>query len=242
MADKKYFIEKNNKLVCNIPMMELYIPNYFYENKWAKRLASTINSFGLVEVGIFDNGKRVLTKLLKLPVFVDFYIHEIRDNDTIEFEHTEDEKCTVLTYRMGQEITDLILVQDSANGEVFLDMITKGKLPHSVPYNKVLQLWMKNQELASISFGTASVTDEIVLAVSYRDKNDVNKEFCTVYGTGKVGEYDYSTANFRKICQYSSTFAGISYEDMNTMITTSLNRAREKREETPTPVEKIIKY
>jgi len=26
------------------------------------------------------------------------------------------------------------------------------------------------------------------------------------------------------------------------MITTSLNRAREKREETPTPVEKIIKY
>ena len=48
-------------------------------------------------------------------------------------------------------------------------------------------------------------------------------------------------ASIRKICQYASTFSSITFEDIDSMITTSVNRAREKKPEADTPVEMLFK-
>jgi hypothetical protein len=57
-----------------------------------------------------------------------------------------------------------------------------------------------------------------------------------------VSPYDYSMANIRKICQYGSTFTAMTFEDINSMITVSVNRTREKKNEMESPIEKIIKF
>ena len=45
----------------------------------------------------------------------------------------------------------------------------------------------------------------------------------------------------REICQYTSTFTAVTYEDIDAMITTSLNRTKTKAPEAYSPVEDIIK-
>ena len=48
-------------------------------------------------------------------------------------------------------------------------------------------------------------------------------------------------ASIRQICQYTSTFTAVTFEDLDSMVTTSLNRERENIPETESPIEKIIK-
>ena len=56
-----------------------------------------------------------------------------------------------------------------------------------------------------------------------------------------VSDYDYKMASIRQICQYSSTFTALTFEDFDSMVTTSLNRTAEHKSEQESPLEKIIK-
>ena len=73
-----------------------------------------------------------------------------------------------------------------------------------------------------------------------RNPNDLSQKFSMV--ADKAGEYDYATASIRQTCQYNSTFTALTYEDMDSMITASLNRSRNHTQETISPVEQIIKF
>ena len=56
-----------------------------------------------------------------------------------------------------------------------------------------------------------------------------------------ISQFDYQTASIRQICQYTSTFTALTFEDIDSMITTSLNRSRNKGNEVDSPIERIIK-
>ena len=75
-----------------------------------------------------------------------------------------------------------------------------------------------------------------------RNPADLPQKFAAVAGKENVSDYGYATASIRQICQYNSTFTALTYEDMDSMITSSLNRSRENKKETVSPVEQIIKF
>ena len=47
--------------------------------------------------------------------------------------------------------------------------------------------------------------------------------------------------SIREMCQYTSTFNGVTFEDFDSMVTTSLNRTREHIEDPESPIEAILK-
>ena len=57
-----------------------------------------------------------------------------------------------------------------------------------------------------------------------------------------VSDYSYFPASVRQVCQYNSTFTAVTFEDIDSMITSSLNKAREKTPENTSPVEQVIKF
>jgi hypothetical protein len=115
-------------------------------------------------------------------------------------------------------------------------------VPSIVPYEKSLQIWQKNQELNSANLGVPSVIEELILSVMYRDKNDPGTKFSHVIGKDvNVSQYDYVMNNIRQICQYTSTFTALTFEDIDSMITTSLNRTRTNGHEAYSPIESLIK-
>ena len=239
-----YFRSDGNYIYADCQCVEFYIPKYYFENtgNFAENNGNTIKVLGVFDIGILENGNLKEMRVLNVPTWIELFVSTSEDRD-VKLPGEEDiTPCHVLTYIKGQKIMSSSIVQDSTNVETYLDFVNKGKLPSIIPYEKSLQIWRKNQELNGANLGVPSVIEEMILSVAYRDKNDPSKKFSHVIGKDlNVSQFDYIMNNIRQICQYTSTFTALTFEDLDSMVTTSLNRTRNHGTEAASPVEDLIK-
>lgn len=239
-----YFKSDNQYLYLESPYAEFYIPKvYFDGGKFAEDRGSIIETLGLFYVGIFKDGELSEMKIFNVPTMMNLFVNDSEERDVkLPGENNDLTPCKVIKYSKGNKITNAGVIEDASNVESFLDLIIKGKIPSNIPYNETLNIWRKNQELNSAHLGVPSVILELILSVTYRDKNDPGRKFSRVIGEHpETSQYAYVTSNFRQVCQYTSTFAGLTFEDIDSMITTSLNRTRNKGEEAYSPLESLLK-
>lgn len=237
------FRSDGNHIYLNIPYCEFYIPMYYFDTtkRFAEDLSDKINVLGFFNVGIFENGKLKEMKTLNLPtmITINVYDSEIRE---VELTNHDVMQCKVVKYLKDAVIMQSMIFEDDTNSKNYLKYITSGNLPRIIPYSKALEVWRKNQEVNGVHFGVSSLYLELILSVMYRNPNNMTEKFAKIASKEGVTDYDYTTASIRQICQYNSTFTALTYEDIDSMITTSLNKSREKVKEIESPVEQIIKY
>lgn len=235
--------DKDNNIVLDAPYCEFYIPKSFFESskKFAEDFTDTIRVLGIFPIGIFENNKRTEIRTFNVPLFIQLKVYDSEWQDiTLPSGHTE--RCKVCKYFKDNILFSGVVVEDSKNAEVYLNAIIAGALPDTIPYTHSLDIWRQNLELSNVNFGVSSVSLEAILAVCHRYKNKPEIKFAKKFGSSlDVSEYDYVTASIRQICQYTSTFNALIYEDFDSMVTASINRCREGKEEQESPLEKIIK-
>ena len=227
----------------NVPYCEFYIPTEYFAmgKKFAEDFTEKIHVIGLFNVGIFEDGKLVDVRVFNVPVYLDInvYDYEVR---MIDIGSGTPIECRVYKYYQDSIICRAFIAENSGVAQTFLQLIISGDMPGTIPYSHVLSVWRKNLELSGVNLGVSSAIMEMILAVMYRDAKDPSKKYCIRYGsTADSSEFDYMSASIRQICQYNSTFTGIIYEDIDSMITSAINRNRNGKEEGDTPMEKIIK-
>lgn len=239
-----YFKSDDRYIYLKKPYAEFYIPNYYFEGVggFATDLGQTIRTLGVFDIGFFKEGKLEEWKVMNIPTWIELFVYD-SENRSVELpKMAGSTPCRVLKYFEGSRLMDSVTVEDSTNAETYLSFVLSGKVPPSVPYNKSLELWQKNQALNDADLKVHSVIEELILSVSYRDKNNLGQKFAKVIGKDpSTSQYDYTMASIRQICQYASTFTALTFEDIDSMITTSLNRTRTKAPEAHSPIEKIIK-
>lgn len=233
----KYFEEKDGKIIAATDV-DIIVPDFHYANKLVEELGSTMRLFGTVPIVVGGN----TIDTLNVPSWHTYQVYT-SDAETVDLPGQGPTKCKIFHYPKGHEVCANMVVEDAANAQLFLSQIIYGKIPGTVPYDKAVALWERNQQLNSVNFGVASVTNEVVLAASYRYKADATKKFGMVYAKNpdKLTLYDYEMASFRRICQLSSTFAGITFECFDDMITSGVNKSRTNAEETYSPLEDLLK-
>ena len=245
MKGTDVFKTEGDIIYLTAPYCEFYIPQAFFNmaGGFAVDYGEIIKGIGLFDVGIFSNGKLVEMKILNIPTWIEMYVHESENRDVKLPGSDNLVPCRVLIYYQGAKVMNSKIIEDSTNAETYLDFICKGKIPTSVPYSKSAQLWRKNQRMNGVHLGVPAVIEEMILSVAYRNKKNLGQKFCQVIGQNNstVSEYDYTMASIRQICQNASTFTALWFEDFDAMVTTSLNRTRENKPETNSPLEKIIK-
>lgn len=239
----KYTHSDGVDIYLDAPYMEAYIPMYYFEKSGFAEDKGEINTvFGIMVTRFFENDKVIAEKTMCIPSWIDMYCtdYELRE---VDLPHYGNIQCKVMKYYKGQKIMSSTIIQDSGNAITFLDFIIGGKLPKLLPYHSTIDVWYKNQQLNSVNFGVPSFILELILSVAYRAGGDPSKKFCEVIGQpgSKVSEYDYQSVSIRQICQYSSTFQSLTFEDIDSMITSSLNRTRRGIKDAPTSVEAVIK-
>jgi hypothetical protein len=152
------------------------------------------------------------------------------------------ETYQVCKFYKGGKIMPNKIPQDSANIELFIGLLFSGNVPPTIPYGQVVQIWHKNLQLNGQKLGVTSTILEIIISEIYRNKKKPEETFAKTIGKDpSVSEYAYSTANIREICARNSTFAALTFEDLDSMITSSLNINKYNKQETQSPIEKIIK-
>ena len=222
---------------------EFYIPMYYFDTtrRFAEDLSDHITVLGIFNVGIFENGKMVDMKTLNLPSMINIFVYdsELRE---VKMTNGESLQCKVVKYLKGAKIMQSMIFENDTYSKDYLKFITSGNLPKIIPYSKAIKVWRKNQEMNNVHFGVSSLYLELILAVMHRNPDDMSQKFAKIASMDGVSDYDYTTASIRQICQYNSTFTAITFEDMDSMITTSLNKSREHVKEIESPVEQIIKF
>ena len=239
------FKEEKNNIYATMDT-EFYLPNYFFNSSggFAERTATEISTLGVFVFSCLKNDKVVETHLMNIPAWIKIHAYTVTERDVTLPNDSTPTKCQVVSYLPGQKIMENTIIQDSENVERFMGFVLSGKIPNFIPYEKSREIWDRNESFNAASLGVPSVIKELILADFYRYKANPNKKFAHVIGkdnTGKISQYDYVMNNIRQVCQYTSTFAGLTFEDFDTMATTSVNRTRNKEVEAYSPIENLLK-
>lgn len=227
-----------NKSYC-----EIYVPTDYFDAKsrFATNNGLVINTFGLIYIQEFINGSPQGIKLLNIPTVISINIYET-DEGSITI---NGRKINVL---ISKYIKDSFMffeyvTQGRQVAESFLSYMLNGKLPDTLDYAKLANIWWKNLELSDVSFKVPSKIYELIIASIYRNPNDFKQRFGEYYGkSSKSNGYNYNTGDIRDIVESLSTFSGLIYEDINRMITSGINNSIEGIEEPISPLEKLISY
>lgn len=230
-------------LVFDGNYVEFYIPRDYEENKLAEDEGESYRLFGICNLRVYDsNDKPGKLETLNLPAYINLFPTEIEETNIALVPGQEPSRYKVLKFYKGDRIMRNVTQKDSSNLEMFINLMTRGKIPTTIPYNEIIHLWLKNMEINGAHLGVTSTVLEVIIAEIYRDAaKPENKYARTVGKDPNKPQFAYKTANIREICSRNSTFAALTFEDMDAMITASLNINKYGKEETISPIEKIIK-
>lgn len=241
----KNFLKKNGDVyVFTGEELHVYVPEDYLDKKLAFDYSSYLNVLGLLNCQLFKGGKAVgPLETINLPTMINLYPTE-KDLETITLikGSDESERYLVAKFYNGDSFTDVSIKQDSTYVETFLKILTGGKLLKTIPYDKILSVWEQNLKLNGVNLGVPYTVLEIIIREIYRDPDKPEYTFSKKLNRDpKASMLDYRRANFREVCARNSTFAGLTFEDMDQMINSGLNNSAYKKSQTESPIEKIIK-
>lgn len=231
---------EHGKIFCN-EYMEIYIPMDYFADEIAINRGAMIDSFGVVYVRAFPNGKPGKIQLLNLPIVASFMAYETRE-DTIDVNGKQ-----IPVYVLEYLKDAYVLHQTVPNGREiandFLDVMLRGKIPDTINYEKLVDIWWRNLEISGVSFKVPSKIYEMVIAAIYRNPRNTKQRYGQYYGKQAAPSgLDYKTGDVRKVVKDLSTFSGMVFEDIGLMISNGLNNSIDGVEEPISPLEKIIHY
>lgn len=229
-------------------MIELYVYQDYMEKNTSKIVGTKAESIGLLPMAYFKNPlntKPTWSGTLKIPTMATFYPSSTDTNQKIKLYKDSDEKeYSILRFEKGDKVTPVGVIQNLDNVVLFTEMMLNGRLDCNIPYSILPESWVKNMLLNKVSLAVPITNIASIVATLCRYKDDLSKPFSWFYGKNpdKVSQFAYRFINLREICAAESVFGGLSFEDMNYMLDTSLNMTITEKEQRISPVEKIIKY
>lgn len=231
---------EDGKIMCRC-YFEIYIPMEYFNNGNAINHGTNIETLGLLYCRAFENGKEGEIKLFNLPISANIQVYDY--GDTVLNIRGREIAVMALRYLPKSYIVHQTLPKGRDVAYMFLTMVLGGRIPTTINYANLIDIWWKNLELAGISYKVPSKIYELILAAIYRNAKNPKERYGQYYGkqTNPSG-YDYETNNVRQVVKNLSTFSGMIYEDIGTMISNGIDNSLKGIEEPVSPLEKIIHY
>lgn len=230
-------------------LMEAYIPIAYYDMGIATEYGGErVEVLGLFNARFFsdEDGKKPIGDLatINIPTAINIYPTSTETRTIQLVKDVEEDMYKVLKFYKESTFTDKFIIKSAKNAESFLKVLESGKLPLTIPYENIIDIWTKNMRINGVDMPDVPMSNrEMIIAEIYRDRKNPAYRFGIKAGKNpKTSSYDYIPANSRTLTKYSSTFAGLTFEDFDTMVTNGLNISKSGRKQTQSPIEEIIKY
>jgi len=248
------FIKDEDYIYLDAPYMEAYIEKDLFEPADRADKASVIaamvgDSFHLI--GVFNvrvfNDPDADREKIKLRTFCYPNLIETKPSEFTQMKLTltdslPETQYYVLKYYRGDIVMQSKVKKDSLNSEKYLNMMMSAKLPDSIPYKDLSSLWLKNFNINDVGLGVPVVTIEAMVATLCRDKNNPKNPYRMI--AGKNVNYDqqgYLPINARQVTSYTNVMSALTFEDMGTMLTSSINMSRSNTGQSESPFEDILR-
>ena len=242
---KANVIKKDGFIVLNCPYAEFYVPKQYTEKGLAEDNGESYAAFGLMYLRTFSAmDKTNELEILKLPNLISFYPND-KENRKMTIGNDIESDYIVLKFFKGDKLFQEAIRCDSAAPEGFLNMVLSGQIPKNIPYDKTLEVFLKVFEQNKVGLPAPAIILEMILSEVYRYSGDnalkYGQYLAKNFNPNKK-QLEYSLANVRTICKNNSSFAGVSFENIDEMLTSAINNNKYNRKETKTPFEEVIKY
>lgn len=245
-SGRNYFKIENGEIIFTGKYMEVYISDYYYKKGASEIIGDYFRTLGILNFRIFDDvegTKPGKLKVFNIPAEIYTYPSGGYEEKTLNLIGKGDDKYYVLKYYNGDIFSHEKIVCSVDTFQLCLNIILSGKLPPTIPYDAVLELWINSFDIAQINFDVPDLTKELIIAQVYRDPSDPTKTFGSVVGKNpKVSMYDYEQVTQRQLTASQSTMNGLVFEDWDMMVTSGLIGTKTNRKENESPMEKILTY
>lgn len=225
--------------------MIVYIPEDHFEKGIAVDYGTSVSVIGLLNAQLFENGKKKgKLSTMNVPTVIHMQPSEMlkpTEELIVDDENVESDRYVKARFIAGDIVMPVNIPQDSGNVELFVKLITGGKIPVTISYDDVFEIWLKNLEINNVNLNIPAVTMSVLLREIYRNALKPEQPFSIVYGEGKVSPYGYRTANIRQVCAFNSVFSAITFEDTDSSNISSINTTVSKKQQSVSPIEEIIK-
>lgn len=210
----------------------------------------TVNAIGLCMYKYYNNPsdkKPAKVGVFKNPSTCVFYPTDIEQNvlDTIWegiYKDLNENEYTKMTFLENTRVMNKYVVQNLNNVTTFTNLFLEGNIDNNIPYQMLSSIFIKNMTMNHVNLDVPAVVINLLIMKLCRDKHDKTKLFAQVLGKDpKHCPIAYTFIKTREICAADSVFSGLSFEDMNSMLDSSLNMTKDRRSQTISPLEQIMK-
>jgi hypothetical protein len=226
--------------------MEVYVPLNYFESKFASYVDDKIETLGIFLVRVYQNEEKkgnAINHVYKLPSLI-----LTRPSDTHKQALTVNGKTSdylVMKYYKGDIfLYSTTIIQSKALANQYINFYHNGKLPDFLSYDDSIKIEIEATQINKLGFPVPSVLLECMASEIYRNKDDLSKpfRFSAAEDVEDAGKYDFKMISVTQIPTYTSTFASVTFEDIDYQLIASVNKTKYNREEIISPVEKTIKY
>lgn len=240
---EKHLVDKDNFFYCNTDHLRIYIPKKFFESSFASIKGNAIETFGLLPVALCDkNGNDIQVEVMNCPYLITIY--NVVTNSARERNFFKDDTAIdylYLDFHMGEKIMKSTMVNNIDNIDLYLNYILNGKINNYVPYNRLADTFDEVLIANDVSMNIPHIVKEIMIMVACRDASKPENTYSMVVGKDpKASQYAYKPANNREVVSRSSISTAIGFEDMDSMIISSLNTTAYNKKQPESPVEKLL--
>lgn len=213
-----------------------YVPEIYFDRKDAQIKGEYINLLGILDYTIFNkNGSNIGLKRFNFPtVFLTKPSRTEKIKNIRLKSVTDPQDYRMLIYEKGDAVVVSVKVpQNIANVEDFYKIFLCGKLPTTIPYDKLQNYFIDSMELNGSSYGMCLQMFGFVVGEMCRDPKDPGKAFRL---TNFKDQMAYKAISIKDLPKYISPNASIGSENWDMgVIGAIMNPAV-----TNSPMEKLI--
>ena len=223
-----------------------YVPANYFKNTSKVPIAEYrgqyVSFIGVCNYAIIgSNGKRGELKPFIFPTMFLCKPGEIDEvsGKNLSLDNTEPSDYVLLKFKKGDEIvSDIRVPQDIGNVEMFFKMmIITAKIPTTIPYDKLWELFYESANLNGLNYGLNIQLICLIISRICRDPEDMSKMFCQ---TDMKDMRKYSELSIKNVPKYISPYQAITSENFDEALRASV-LLKDEVDSTPiSPLEKIV--
>lgn len=213
-----------------------YIPEMYFDRKYAIIVGEYINLLGVLDYAIFDEkGKHSGLKPFRFPtVFLckPGAMEKVKDVKLTQHSDTQDYR--LLKFRKNDQVVVSVKVPEMvANAEEFYKLFTSGKMPTTIRYDEIQDYFVENIRLNGADYGISIQLFGLIISEMCRDPKDPTKLF---RHTDMKDMTAYSMLNIREIPKHVSPFTSVTSENWDESIVNAILNKKTKY----SPMEKLF--
>lgn len=215
-----------------------YVPEKYFTTKDALIVGEYVNLLGILNYEIIDDktGKSVIgMKLFNFPTVFLCRPSTIEKQKALQLnKNSEPMDYRVLKFKKDDEVVTSVKVpEDISNVESFYNLLMRGNLPNTIPYNELQNIVNENMKLNGYSYGITLQLIGVLISELYRSSRNVDIPYRL---SGSKDQLDYTAIDIRQIPKHISPFISLTSENWDEAVIGAVMTKNTK----DSPMEKLL--